>query len=62
MMIDIPIVSFVIPVDTPLRLYFGDGGILDVLKQQVFLEMSFVDAHRHRHVAIAVQWCMGTTG
>lgn len=51
-----------IPVDTPLRLYLGDGGILYILKPQVFLEMSFVYAHRHRHVAIAMQGSVGTTG
>lgn len=52
----------IIPVDTPLRLYLGDGGILNVLKPQVFLEMSLVYAHRYRHIAIAMQRSMGATG
>lgn len=50
-----------IPVDAPLWLYLGDGRILYILKPQVFLEMSLVYAHRHRHVSIAMQGSMGTT-
>lgn len=43
------------PVDAPLWLNLGDAGILHVLKAQVFLQMGLVYAHRHGHVAVAVQ-------
>lgn len=51
-----------LPVDAPLWLDLGDGGILHVLKAQVFLEMSLVNAHRYGNVAVAVQWRMGPAG
>lgn len=51
-----------IPVDAPLRLYLGDGGILHILKSQVFLEMSLVYVHRHRHISIAIQGSVGSAG
>lgn len=43
------------PVDAPLRLDLGDAGILHVLKAQVLLQVGLVYAHRHGHVAVAVQ-------
>lgn len=51
-----------LPVDAPLWLDLGDGGILHILEAQVFLEMSLVNAHRHGNVAVAVQWCVGPAG
>lgn len=51
-----------LPVDAPLWFNLGDGGILHVLKAQVFLEMSLVYAHRHRNVPVAVQRCVGPAG
>lgn len=44
-----------VPVDAPLWLDLGDAGILHILKAQIFLEMSLVYAHRHGHIAVAVQ-------
>lgn len=51
-----------LPVNAPLWFNLGDGGILHILKAQVFLEMSLVYAHRHRNVPVAVQRCVGPAG
>lgn len=55
-------VLFAVPVNAPLWLNLGDAGILHVLEPQVFVEMSLVDAHGHRHIAVAVQGSMSSAG
>lgn len=51
-----------VPIDAPLRLNLGDGGIFHIFKAQVFLEMSLVYAHRHGYISIAVQRSMSPAG
>lgn len=51
-----------VPVDAPLRLQLGDGGIFHVLKPQVFLEVSLVYAHGHGHVSAAIQGSVCAAG